>query len=332
MRPLRHFPYSAALSVLLAAVLLLAAAATAEARIDADWRIHIRDAAVVAGDRVLLGEIADPVGNIPQQNWNHFAAMPLWSAPPRPGQPMTISRSRLRKELAKHLGEAAELAVYPSSIAIQQGGSVVRKQELNELVVSSLTRFTSQLNGEVSVRDMQIPDFIFLRDRFNRLEMEPPSSLLPGQFTIRLREVTAKGELVRRITGGATLDQWVTVPCAAFPVNRHDAVGPESVTFVKKNLAYLNGDVWDGKGGPWRVLRPIGAGGVIYQSDLELQPVLAKGARVDLVFVGKTLRLTVPVEVMADGRPGDSVPVRNLQTKKEVYATVQDENTVVIRN
>lgn len=332
MRPIRLIPHRMFRAALLAAVLLLAVAATAGARIDADWRIHIRDAAVVAGETVLLGEIADPVGNIPPQNWAHFAKMPLWQAPPRPGQPMTISRARLRRELAKYLGEAADLAVYPSSIAIQSGGAVVRKQELHAMVVSSLTRFTAQMKGEANLRDMQIPDFIFLRDRFNKLEVEPPTSLSPGQFTIRLREVTAKGELVRRITGGATLDQWIAVPCAAVPVNRHDAIGPDSVTFVKKNLAYLNGEVWNGKGGPWRVLRPIGTGGVIYQSDLELQPMLAKGARVDLVFIGKTLRLTVPVEVMADGKPGETIPVRNLHSKREVYATVQDENTVVIHN
>lgn len=317
--------------MLIAMALALATVATAGARVDADWRIHIRDAAVVAGERVTLGEIADPVGNINPANWNTFAATQLWPAPPHRGQPMTISRSRLRKEMAKYLGETADLAVYPSSIAIQQGGAVVRQIELNQLVVSSLTQYTSKLNGEVSVRDMQIPNFIFLRDRFNKLEMDPPTTLEPGQFTIRLREVTANGDLVRRITGGATLDQWVTVPCAAIPLNRLDSITPEAVTFVKKNLAFLRGDIWNGKGGPWRMLRPVGAGGIIYQSDLEQLPLLAKGARVDLVFIGKSMRLTIPVEALADGKPGETIPVRNLQSKKQVYATVQDDSTVIIQ-
>ncbi|UZP67019.1 flagellar basal body P-ring formation chaperone FlgA [Desulfovibrio mangrovi] len=331
MRALWRTIHLPALTVLVAVMSAFVALATAHAQVDADWRIHIRDAAVVAGDRVLLGEIAEPVGKATPRNWKKLAAMPLWSAPPRPGQPMTISRHRLRKELAKYIGETADLAIYPASIAIQQGGKVVRQDELNTLIVSSLTRYTSSLEGEVSVRDMQLPQFVFLRDRMNRLEMEPPSSLAAGQFTIRLREVTEAGDLVRRITGGATLDQWVTVPCAAAPLNRFDSLSPESVTFARKNLAYLNGDVWNGKGGPWRVLRSVGAGSVIYQSDLEMTPMLLKGSKVDLIYEGRTLRLSVPAQAMADGKPGELVPVRNLQSKKEVYATVRDATTVVIK-
>ncbi len=328
----RHAIHLATRTALFAAVLLLATVAAAGARIDADWRIHIRDAAVVAGKRVHLGEIADPVGDINPKNWANFARMELWPAPPKPGRPMTISKTRLRKELGKYLGDAAELAIYPSSLAIQQGGAVLLEAELNKLVVSSLTPLTAQMRGEVSIRNTQLPSFVFLSDRLNKLEVEPPTSMAPGQITIRMREVTPKGDLVRRITGGATLDQWITVPCAAIPVNRHDPLTPDAVTFAKKNLAYLNGEVWDGKGGPWRLLRPIGAGSVIYQSDIEMLPVLTKGTRVELIYRGKQLRLTVPVETLADGKPGDTIPVRNLHSKKEVYATVQDENTVVIGN
>ncbi|MFV0347207.1 MAG: flagellar basal body P-ring formation chaperone FlgA [Halodesulfovibrio sp.] len=330
MRTLRHTIHLTALTALVAVVLAVAATAV-HAQVDADWRIHIRDAAVVAGDRVRLGEIADPVGKISPRNWEQLAAMQLWSSPPKPGQPMTISKHRLRKELSKYIGEAADLAIYPSSIAIQQGGTVIRQDELNSLVVSSLTRYTATISGETSVRDMQLPAYVFLRDRMNRLEMEPPTSLEPGQFTIRLREVTASGDLVRRITGGAVLDQWATVPCAAIPLNRFDNVTPESVTFVRKNLAYVNGDIWNGKGGPWRTLRTIGTGSVIYQSDLEMTPMLLKGSRVELIYMGQTLRLSIAVEALTDGKPGDLIPVRNLQSKKEVYATVRDANTVIIQ-
>ncbi len=331
MNIFRLAPPRAILTVTLTAM-LFALAATATARIDADWHIRIREAAVVTGDTVLLGEIADPVGTINPQNWRNFAATPLWPAPPRPGQPMTISNTRLREELTKRLGDIAALTEYPSSLALQRGGGVVLGPQLHTLVVESLTRFAAQKNGEVRFRDVQLPPFVFLRDSRNRVELETPTALTPGQIPVRLREVTPNGELVRRLTGGAFMDQWITVPCAAIPVNRHDSLTPDSITFVKKNLAYLRGELWDGKGGPWRVLRSIGAGSVIYRTDLERVPTLAKGTKVDLIYQGKRLRLTVPAEAMADGKPGEMIPVRNLQSRREVYATVHDEGTVVISN
>lgn len=330
MRQHRHTALRPIRRTLLALALVLSVAAAAYAKADADWRIHIRDAAVVMGERVRLGEIADPSGTIHPGNWQRFADMELWPSPPRPGQPMSISRTRLHEELTKYLGENAQLAVLPPSIAIQKGGSVLRQDELHTLVVSSLTRHTGTMQGEAGIRDIQLPSYIFLRDRLNRLEVEPPTSLSPGQLPIRLREVTQRGEIVRRITGGAVLDQWVTVPCAAIPLNRLDTLTPESVTFARKNLAFVRGDVWDGKGGPWRVLRSVGAGSVIYLTDLEPLPLLQKGSRVELIYQGKSLRLTVPAEAMADGKPGEMIPVRNLQTQKQIYASVRDENTVVI--
>jgi flagella basal body P-ring formation protein FlgA len=101
------------------------------------------------------------------------------------------------------------------------------------------------------------------------------------------------------------------------------------ITFVRMNLAHLRGEVWDGRGGPWRILRPIGLEQAIYRADLGHVPTVRKGSLVTLLYEGRNLRMSVPGEAMADGVPGESIPVRNSQSRKQLYGVVRDASTVV---
>lgn len=313
----------------LAVVMALVFSGAADAA-EADWHFTVMPAAVVSGDHVLLGEIAKPSGDIAFQSWQNFARTKLWRAPVKAGRPMAITRPKLRNALQKYLGSMAGKAVLPPSIAIQRGGKVVQKSELAQMVTTTIRNATQQLEGETVLREIAIPNFIFLRDKYNRLDIEPLKAVQPGRIGIRFRELNRNNQVVRRVTGGAFLDQWVAVPCASDPLNRNELLTPDKITHQRKNLAYLRGNPWDGKGGPFRIKRTIGTDSVIYESDLELVPVVAKGSRVDLVYKGASLRLTTVAKAMSDGRIGELIPVRNLQSKRQVYATVLDDSTVVI--
>ena len=319
-------------AVALMALFLVCIQGTGVQAANADWHFVVRPAAVVSGGQVLLGEIADPVGNIHPQNWKELAATPLWAAPPRRGRAMNITRVKRRKALRNYLGDLADLAVLPPSLALQVGGGVMMKPKLHQLVVKSLTPYLAEMDGEPELRDLALPEFMFTRDARNTVELEPPRAIKAGSIGIRLREVDPSGRVVRRVTGGAFLNVWVTVPAAAIPVNRNDPLTPDKITHVRKNLAYLRGEAWDGRGGPWRVIRAIGTGSVIYPSDLERLPVLVKGTKIALKYHGETVRLTVPAEAMEDGTVGDVISVRNLQTRRQVYGTIVDPGTVVVSN
>ncbi|MDE7371209.1 MAG: flagella basal body P-ring formation protein FlgA, partial [Desulfovibrio sp.] len=43
------------------------------------------------------------------------------------------------------------------------------------------------------------------------------------------------------------------------------------------------------------------------------------------------VQMPIQAAALADGEPGATIPLRNLQTKKQVYATVKDGSTVEIR-
>ena len=66
------------------------------------------------------------------------------------------------------------------------------------------------------------------------------------------------------------------------------------------------------------------------QSDLATQMMIRRGDIVTLIFMRGNLRLETQAEALADGEPGATISVRNLQTKKQIFATVKDNRTVVI--
>ena len=51
-----------------------------------------------------------------------------------------------------------------------------------------------------------------------------------------------------------------------------------------------------------------------------------------MLYEGKYVRLTLQAEALSDGSAGETIPVRNLQSRKEIYGLVRDSSTVVVNS
>ncbi len=296
-----------------------------------DWRLKVAAAAVTSGDMVLLGDIASPLGQIDSALWADLKARRLWPAPPQEGKPLQVNRSRLSQALRQSLGpELAARCILPTSLVIQRGGLVIREDDLRAYVVKSLTPQLAVMPGEAELNEFRLPEYIFLAHPQQRVQLEP-GKLSPGRVALRFVVQEADGTVLRRVAGTVNLTLWITTAAAARPLNKGDALTPQAVTFMRINASQLRDLPWDGHGGPWQVTRSLMAGEPILQSDLASQLMVRRGEVVTLRYARGNVRMTTQAEALADGEPGATIPVRNLQTKKQVYATVKDGNTVEIR-
>ncbi len=321
----------AAALALLAALAVPAFAAPVPGAEQSEWRIRFLEAAVVAGPVVRLGEVAVPVGGMPAEEWRKLAGRELWPAPPENGKPVNMTRPRLQEAVVATMNDLAPYCLFPGSMALQRGGALIGKEAIQEAVVKSLTPLTANLPGECAFKDFRLPQYIFTQHAGQRLEVEPPRRPAAGRANVRLLVRELDGSVLQRISGSLLLDCWAEVPAAAAVLNRDDVLTPDRVTFIRANLAHLRGEPWDGRGGPWRLLRSIGVNQVIYRDDLGHLPAVKKGDIVAIIYEGKSLRLSVQGEAMSDGVPGESIPVRNLQSKKQIFAIVRDPSTVVVQ-
>jgi flagellar basal body P-ring formation protein FlgA len=318
------------LVALVLSMAILCASAAAAAQTARDWRIQVRNAACVAGPVVHLGEIADASANAPPELWKDLAARPLWAAPEKAGHQTALSRERLLAMLRHYLGEEAGSFVLPAQLVVQRGGRAVDGAALTRMGVDFLTARGASLRGDLDITDLRAPDYVFLPNPGDPLNLLMSEPVQPGRNNLLFEVVSGEGKTMRRFAGSAFVSLWRPVACATRPINRLDLVTPDMVTFKRKNIAYQQ-KAWDGSGGPWRVAKSVGTDQVITMDSIEPVPVIARGGKVNLVYEGSSIRLSVKAEALADAGIGQKIQVRNVQSNRKITGTVLDAETVVVR-
>lgn len=294
------------------------------------WRIRFLEAAIVRGETVRLGEVAVPMGDMPPGKWEELAVRELWPSPPEGGKAVNMTRPRLQEAVMRTMKDLAPYCLFPGAMALQRGGTLMNKEAVQRLVDEQVTPRLHVLPGEVVLKDFRLPQQIFLEHPGQQVTVELPRKLSPGRISLRLLVRELDGAVKQKLTGSVFADCWADVPCSAAIMNRDDLLDHTKVTFKRLNLAALRGEPWDGRGGPWRLTRPLSVDQVIYRTDVEHIPTVRKGSIVTLIYEGRSVRLSLQAEALADGVAGESIPVRNLQSRKEVYGLIRDSSTVTV--
>ncbi len=329
----RELLWRAGVILALAALLLtsMARPAGCAGEAAAPWRIKIKEAAITVGPVVKLGEVAEIVGPLDSTKAESLLQAELWIAPSSEGRAMAMRKDKLEDALKFHLRELVQVCIVPDRLVIQRGGAVVEQAELAGVVAKALAPELGQMEGEAKLRDFKLPPFVFLADAANQIVVEKRNKTIePGRLSLRLVETRPDGDAVRSIAGSVFVDQWVDAPTARRPLNRDEVLTAVDIEMGRKNAAYLKERVWDGRGGPWVVTRPVGQGQVIYSAGLQPLPMIREGDMVSLVFRGKFVRLEVPALALAGGGYGQAIAVRNLQSNKQILATIRDGSTVEV--
>ncbi|OGR08393.1 MAG: flagella basal body P-ring formation protein FlgA, partial [Deltaproteobacteria bacterium RIFOXYD12_FULL_50_9] len=79
-----------------------------------------------------------------------------------------------------------------------------------------------------------------------------------------------------------------------------------------------------------RLNTSLTAGAILYAALLTSPPLVARGDLVTIQIRTANLLVTVPGEVRNGGAAGDLVRVKNLMSRKEIFARVIDPGTVEV--
>jgi flagella basal body P-ring formation protein FlgA len=316
-------------AIILGAVLVLFQGMIVSARAGSDFML--KKQVSVSGEYVRFVDIAEPITDAGRNLWPEIKENRLWKAPAS-GRRVVKNRNRLRRAVHRHVPAAAGRCLYPRETILQKGDRVLGPEEIQKKIVSFLTPFVRNMGEKVEFREFRLPEAIFLSNESEELVLEKGSrGIGPGRNNFRLKVVNGYGDERNTYSGSVFIDVWKTVPCTARPINRREPITPDAVRFERKNLAYVQGEVWDGKSGNWMASRSMGQGQCLTEKYMDPLPILKRGEKAELLYQGDFIRLSVPVEVLSDAGRGDEVRVRNLQSDKELTARVRDGNTVVIR-
>lgn len=81
----------------------------------------------------------------------------------------------------------------------------------------------------------------------------------------------------------------------------------------------------------WTFLRPVPAGRLVTWRDVSRRALVRKGSVIEVAAVDGPLQITLKAVAMQDGGQGETVRVRNIESKREFAALVVAENRAQVR-
>jgi flagella basal body P-ring formation protein FlgA len=181
-----------------------------------------------------------------------------------------------------------------------------------------------------------------------RLLSPLPPSLIPDEgVTIRITELPDAGiqpdffvrcelwngpEHVSDWQLGLKASIWHEIPVATDRLVRGLPLKDAPVQLVRRDVLVIRDALLN-----WPVTDPnielnntVVAGMPILNRDLHLRPLVARGKIVDGLYEDGPLSISLKVETLEDGQPGQTIKVLNPKTKRELYGKVKNEQTVLI--
>lgn len=163
-----------------------------------------------------------------------------------------------------------------------------------------------------------------------RLMNQTHSSYL-GKKTLNVA-VLVNGKEYAQVRMNGDLQLYGEVVCLSRPVPRHTVLSPDDLLTTRQNISMLGADLLreSGTAVGKRLKSSLQGGALLFQHLLEEPPLVKRGDRVTILAQSQRFRVTVPGEVREPGTLGELVQVKNLMSRRVIFAKVVDAGHVEV--
>jgi flagella basal body P-ring formation protein FlgA len=218
------------------------------------------------------------------------------------------------------------------AIRVTRRARLLAESELRELLTAALQNDVVKERGALELRlarpwpSVQVPE-----EPLALKILDVPTSGVSQHFIVRFELAAGEDRLGpwQAVTQGRILKN---VLIAGTTIRRGQILESSDVTVERRDMLTLRDPLEEAAlhNGPFEFIETVAAGQPILARSVRPRPVVQRGMLVDGLVRDGSLQITLKVEIMADALPGQMVRVRNPKTKREFYAKVKDEQTVLI--
>ncbi len=256
----------------------------------------------------------------------------LAGAPPF-GQAALISRAQVQDLLQK---AAPGLIVSnwsgAAQIRITRRGRPLDEHGLRELLTATLQQESVRDKGELELRLSRPWSPVMVPDETLVLKvLDLPATGVGANFIVRFELVAGPDHLGPwQVVAQAKVLKDVLV--ARSLLKRGQSLQEVDLTPEPRDVLTLREPLEESalRNPSIELVETVPAGQPLLSRAVRIRPAVLRGQLVDGLVRDGTLNISLKVEVLADGLPGQTVRVRNPKTRREFYAKVQDEQTVLI--
>lgn len=305
---------------LLVSILLLAAAAPVFA-LDG---FQLQPQAQVIGVGVFLDEIVTST--------NAIAPHVRIAAAPRFGQALTLSRKQVDAILAQTSDAAFTNCLGAEQVRITRRARPLEEEELNLLLTAQLQQDVIKDRGELELRlarpwmATSVPD-----ESLTMQIMQLPASGVSPLFVCRF-ELSTTNETVGAWQVSVSAKVWREVWISRTALRRGVLLGEADLARERRDVLTVREALADfAMADPsLETSEHVVANVPLLARSIKIKPAVRRGQNVEAMVVDGALAISMKVEVLEDGIPGQTIRIRNPQTKRELRGKVQNEQTILI--
>jgi flagella basal body P-ring formation protein FlgA len=249
------------------------------------------------------------------------------------GQAVTLTRTQIFEVMQKAAPELVSSHwAGPERVRITRRSRILPEAELKEQLTARLQRDHVKDKGELELRlvrpwlPMLIPD-----EPYTLKILDLPTTGVSPSFVVRF-ELSTRHETLGRWQAALQARVWREVWVARAALRRDQLFSEADVASERRDVltareALLPNALPEAT---LEIAENVPAGGPIYLRAVRIRPVVRRGQVVDAQFQEGGMMISLKVEVMESGAPGQLVRVRNAQSKREFRGKVQNEQTIVV--
>jgi flagella basal body P-ring formation protein FlgA len=280
---------------------------------------------LVDGEGIFLAQLLmpDPAHPVPQVEI---------AEAPRFGQATMLTRSQILDVLQKSApGLSTNQWLGAEKIRITRRARAFSESEIKEQLTALLQREHVKDKGELELRFMRPWLPILLPDEaltFKILDL--PSGGISSSCIVRF-ELSTRRETLGSWQAPVSARVWREIWVARSQLRKDQLLSEADVVRERRDVLNLRDPLIPAQSeGVLEIAENVPAGAPLYARSVRSRPVVRRGQVVEAQVLAGAMTISLKVEVMENGAPGQTVRVRNLQSRREFRGKVQNEQTVLV--
>jgi flagella basal body P-ring formation protein FlgA len=286
---------------------------------------QLRPSALVDAAGVHLDQLlATPPADLPRI---------LLAVAPAAGQTLVLNRAQIGELLQQRAPEFATTNWSgPAQIKILRRTRMLDESEIKYLLTEALQRDFVKERGELEIRFTRPWTTVAIADEpFTVKVVDLPTAGVTPNCIVRF-ELLAGAEVLGNWQTPLQARIWREVWVAGSPLQRGQLLQSADVVKERRDVLTLPDATpdLDLNHPSIELAANLPAGAALTARSLRLRPIIRRGKVAEALVQDGSMTISVKVEVMEDGLPGQSVRVRNIKSKREFRGKVQSADTILV--
>ena len=294
-------------------------------------QVRLYEAAQVSGPDIRLKQIAEIISSDGQQA--EKIGRLVIAKSPLPGRSRNLRNQYVQLRLRQFGFDTRQVTLTGAPATKVTARSVeVSAEEVRGIAEDYVRKADLWAPASVTIADVQVgPDRLFPPGRLTYRVVSPQGMKKTGMMRLSVH-FDVDGWYQKTVPVVVRIDVMAAVVVARRPIGRYRPITEKDLTLQRLDLTDLPAHIYTdineviGK----RARRKILANTVVRHDMIETPPLVRRGSMVMIIAESGGLKITALGEVKTSGYRGQRVKVVNLDSRKNLYARVVDENTVKV--